>query len=130
ADSLPLPFDHLGGVTEAASHVFFIAALEFAVGDPSAILGAHRFVLTMLLQCIVGPGPSRPLPPREPAWLTPAVVAIARRAYDERDFSALPILADALQEAGCTNDEIQSHCHEGLYHGRGCWVLDWVLGHS
>ena len=48
----------------------------------------------------------------------------------EKAFGRMPILADALQDAGCDNDEILSHClREGWEHVRGCWVLDLVLGH-
>jgi hypothetical protein len=51
-------------------------------------------------------------PPRRlrPAWLTPAALGIARRAYDLRDWEALPVLADALEEAGCEDEEVLMHC--------------------
>jgi hypothetical protein len=76
-----------------------------------------------------------PLPFREVgfdlAWLTPAVLSIARRAYDERDFTALPVLADALGDAGCDNQDLLQHCRErGLVHCRGCWVIDLLLGRA
>jgi hypothetical protein len=49
--------------------------------------------------------------------------------YDSREFSAMPILADALQDAGCDNDEVLSHCRDpNADHVRGCWVVDLVLG--
>ena len=48
--------------------------------------------------------------------------------YDARDFSAMPILADALQDAGCDSDDILNHCRSGGVHVRGCWVVDLVLG--
>src|SRR5262249_17893763 len=41
------------------------------------------------------------LPRFDPAWLTPPVLSLARQAYDNRDFNALPILGDALEDAGC-----------------------------
>jgi hypothetical protein len=47
--------------------------------------------------------------------------------YDDRDFRAMPILADALEEAGCDNQDILSHCREPGEHVRGCWVVDLVL---
>jgi hypothetical protein len=43
-------------------------------------------------------------------------------------FDLLPILADALQEAGCTNSDILQHCHSPRPHVRGCWVVDLLLG--
>jgi hypothetical protein len=48
--------------------------------------------------------------------------------YESREFSAMPILADALQDAGCDCDDILSHCRGPGPHVRGCWVVDLVLG--
>jgi hypothetical protein len=56
------------------------------------------------------------------------VVALATTIYDDRAFDRLPILADALMDAGCTNDDIISHCHSPGPHVRGCWVVDLILG--
>ncbi len=65
----------------------------------------------------------------DPVWRTSDVVLIARRAYDTRDFDALPILADALQDAGCTADELLAHLRDPKQvHYRGCWAIDLVLG--
>ena len=66
--------------------------------------------------------------PVDPAWRTPTATAIAQSIYDERRFRDLPILADALEEAGCTNHEVLRHCREPGEHVRGCWVVDLVLG--
>lgn len=64
-----------------------------------------------------------------PAWLTPDVLSLARGIYEERTFDRMPILADALQDAGCTNDDILNHCREENHtHVRGCWVVDLLLG--
>jgi hypothetical protein len=63
-----------------------------------------------------------------PAWQTDTVVSLARQMYESRDFSAMPILADALQGAGCDNADILDHCRGPGPHVRGCWVLDLVLG--
>jgi hypothetical protein len=62
-------------------------------------------------------------------WRTSTAVAIAKGMYDTRDFSAMPILADALQDAGCDNEDVLNHCRvaDGV-HVRGCWVVDLVLG--
>jgi hypothetical protein len=50
---------------------------------------------------------------------------------ESRDFCAMPILADALQDAGCDSDAILSHCRDtNQAHVRGCWVVDQVLGKS
>ncbi len=67
----------------------------------------------------------------EPIWLTSTVVALAQGIYADRAFDRMPILADALQDAGCYNDDILIHCRdESLTHVRGCWVVDLLLGKS
>ena len=66
-----------------------------------------------------------------PEWRTDTVVSLARTTYDTRDFSGMPILADALQEAGCEQPIILSHCRDTNHpHVRGCWVVDLVLSKS
>ncbi len=62
------------------------------------------------------------------AWQTDTVTAIARGMYESRDFSGMPILADALQDAGCDNEEVLNHCRQPGEHVRGCWVVDLLLG--
>jgi hypothetical protein len=64
-----------------------------------------------------------------PEWRTSTAVALARLMYDARNFSPMPILADALQDAGCDSDDILSHCRNPkATHVRGCWVVELVLG--
>ena len=63
-----------------------------------------------------------------PSWRTGTTAALARQMYDSRDFSAMPILADALQDAGCDSADILDHCSSTCQHVRGCWVVDLVLG--
>jgi hypothetical protein len=70
----------------------------------------------------------QPEPLFRPEWGTETVAAIARGMYESRDFSPMPILADALQDAGCDNDDILNHCRGDGPHVRGCWVVDLVLG--
>jgi hypothetical protein len=66
---------------------------------------------------------------RKRAWLTSDVLALARGVYDERAFDRLPILADALQDAGCDGEDVLNHLRdEATPHVHGCWVLDLVLG--
>jgi hypothetical protein len=62
------------------------------------------------------------------SWRTSTAVALARQMYESREFSAMPILADALQDAGCENADILGHCRGPGPHVRGCWVVDLVLG--
>jgi hypothetical protein len=64
-------------------------------------------------------------------WRTSTVVALAQHIHESRDFSTMPILADALQDAVCDNADILSHCRDtNATHVRGCWVVDMVLGKS
>jgi hypothetical protein len=63
-----------------------------------------------------------------PDWRTSTAVALAQQMYDSRDYSAMPILADALQDAGCDNADVLDHCRGPGPHVRGCWVVDLVLG--
>jgi hypothetical protein len=60
--------------------------------------------------------------------LTPTVTALAEAIYADRAFDRMPVLADALEEAGCSDDQILSHCRGEGPHVRGCWVVDLVLG--
>ncbi|MDB5305862.1 MAG: hypothetical protein JWO38_64 [Gemmataceae bacterium] len=85
----------------------------------------ERAVYRLLLQDIFNP--FRPVTP-DPAWQTSTAVTLARQMYDSRDFSPLPILADALQDAGCDHPNILAHCRGDGPHVRGCWVVDLVLG--
>ena len=62
------------------------------------------------------------------SWRTDTALSLARQMYESRDFSAMPILADALQDAGCDNEAILNHCRQPGEHVRGCWVVDLVLG--
>ncbi len=65
----------------------------------------------------------------DPQWKTSDAVALARGMYDTRDFSAMPILADALQDAGCA-DEIILERLRNVSHAwyRGCWLIDFLIG--
>jgi hypothetical protein len=79
-----------------------------------------------LLRDLFG-NPFRPVT-LNPAWRSSAVLKLAEAIYQERAFDRLPILADALEEAGCTDAEVLSHCRGGGEHVRGCWLVDLVLG--
>jgi hypothetical protein len=75
--------------------------------------------------------PFRQRPTVDPAWLTwgrGAVARLAQTIYDERRFGDLPVLADALEEAGCADADILAHCRSADAHARGCWAVDLLLG--
>jgi hypothetical protein len=81
---------------------------------------------TALLRDIFG-NPFRPVAV-DPSWLTPTVVQLARGVYEDRAFDRLPILADAIHDAGCEDADILGHCRGPGPHARGCWVVDLLLG--
>jgi hypothetical protein len=94
-------------------------------GDPRVT--AIQQQACRLLRCIFG-NPFRPVQVDQ-AWLRwhdGTAVHMAQAIYDDRRFQDLPVLADALEEAGCTDPEILGHCRGPGEHVRGCWVLDLV----
>ena len=103
--AMPLP---LAGYTEAG-----------ASGDE---------ILCNLLRCVFG-NPFRAVS-TDASWRSSTVVALAQGMYAERAFDRMPILADALEETGCTDAEILGHCRGPGPHVRGCWVVDLILGKS
>jgi hypothetical protein len=58
------------------------------------------------------------------SWLTSTVLALAQGIYQEKAFDRMPILADALEDAGCDNEDILNHYRQPGGHTRGCWVVD------
>ena len=87
----------------------------------------YRPWIPFLLRECVG-NPFRPVT-LDPTWLTSTVVALAEGIYQDRAFDRMPILADAIQDAGCDNDDILTPCRDAARtHVRGCWVVDLVLG--
>jgi hypothetical protein len=64
----------------------------------------------------------------DPGWRTADVLGLANGIYEDRAFDRLPLLADALMDAGCDDDQVIGHCRSPGPHSRGCWVVDLVLG--
>jgi hypothetical protein len=79
-----------------------------------------------LIRCCFG-NPFRPAV-LDPDWRTSTVVALATGVYSDRAWDRLPVLADALEDAGCTDPEVIGHCRGPGPHARGCWVVDLILG--
>jgi len=107
----------------------FTAAAVHSATKPQRRYGARRAekaTQVSFLRDIFG-NPFRPVA-INPERLSSTVVALARGMYESRDFGAMPILADALQDAGCDSDDILDHCRGPGLHVRGCWVVDLVLG--
>jgi hypothetical protein len=112
-------------------------AAQIAAGFTRAIDAARqvlpnscgRELQAALLRDLFG-NPFRPVAV-DPAWLTwngGTVPRLAQAIYDERCFDRLPILADALEDAGCHDLAILTHCRGPGPHVRGCWVVDALLG--
>ncbi len=81
-----------------------------------------------LVREIIG-NPFRPVA-IDPSWLSSTAFALAQGIYDDKAFDRLPILADALQDAGCENADLLNHLRSEGPHVKGCWVLDLILGKS
>ncbi|MCE9530233.1 MAG: hypothetical protein K8T89_03725 [Planctomycetes bacterium] len=86
----------------------------------------HEFEQSIVFRDIFG-NPFRPVR-LDPRWLSSNVVDLAQAIYEDRAYDRMPILADALMDAGCDNDEIIHHCRGGGPNVRGCWVVDLILG--
>jgi hypothetical protein len=79
------------------------------------------------------PNPCRFVPGVEPPWLAwhrGTLTALASAIYDTGDFDRLPLLADAVEDAGCADADLLDHLRGPGPHVRGCWALDLVLGKS
>jgi len=86
-------------------------------------------ILSAVVRCIFG-NPFAPVLIDE-AWLSAgggAAKQVARDIHETRAFDRMPILADALEDAGCADRAILKHCRDGRPHARGCHVLDALLG--
>jgi hypothetical protein len=106
----------------AASVAARNAALSAQAGMFSPEEGAAQ---AALLRCLVG-NPFRPIS-TDLSRMPDNAVVLARTMYESRDFTAMPLLADLLKEAGCP-EEVSEHCRGPGPHVRGCWVVDLLLG--
>ena len=78
-----------------------------------------------LFRCVFG-NPFRPIA-FDPAWRTSTVLGLASSIYESHSFHNLPVLADALEDAGCTDESLLGHLRGGGVHVRGCFALDFCL---
>jgi hypothetical protein len=107
------------------------AACEFGrTGFPSTFSGwrTEREAQARLLRDVFG-APTRPAPAFARSWLAwndGTARKMAQTIYQHRRFADLPILADALEDAGCADADVLTHCRGGE-HVRGCWVVDLLL---
>ena len=94
--------------------------------QPPATISDRYRCLSNILRCVFSYSTAN-LDPAWLAWNGGAVPQIARSIYHDQAFDRLPLLADALEDAGCTDASILGHCREGGEHARGCRVVDLVL---
>jgi hypothetical protein len=88
----------------------------------------ERRAQSELLRCVAGnPFRAAALEAWVLRWREGTVSHLARAIYDDRSFGDLPVLADALEEAGCADASVLDHCRRKYEHARGCWVLDLLL---
>jgi hypothetical protein len=102
-------------------------AWDLDLTDPR--MAAERGLQACLLRDIVG-NPFRPVPALDPGWRSrngALVAELARSIYDARRFQDLPLLADALADAGCADPELLDHLRGAGVQVRGCWALDLIL---
>jgi hypothetical protein len=100
--------------------------MEGSPANEQAMVDEGVRVFSTLFHDIFG-NPFRPVT-LDPRWLSSTVLDLARTIYDERLWGRMPILADALMDAGCDSEEILNHCRGPGPHVRGCWVVDLLLG--
>ncbi|MGH7171452.1 MAG: hypothetical protein ACRELG_14345 [Gemmataceae bacterium] len=104
----------------------------WAVEEHGPLHEAERLTQCHVIRDVFGPLRFRPvdLAPVILRWQDFIIPKLAQAVYDDRSFDHLPMLADALEEAGCTNTAVLAHCREPGEHVRGCWVIDLLLGKS
>jgi len=108
-----------------------IASALYGLSNESLVEDAEIEKQNAILRDIVGnPFRSLSIAPALLAWNVGTIPKIATAIYDGRAFGDMPILADALEEAGCADETILSHCRQPRMHVRGCWLLDLVLAHE
>jgi hypothetical protein len=95
--------------------------------EDADMLKYFRWLVCKTLRDVVGTAPFRPVA-LDPSWRTEAVVGLAEGIYQDRAYDRMSVLADALEHAGCSHEDILSHCRGDGPHVRGCWVMDLLTG--
>jgi hypothetical protein len=127
----PIPFRDRGemdifGMAEQVSRLLVDASQSpDRIRNSYALRAAERLHQANLIRDLFG-NPFRPAA-LDPRWLISTVSDLSRAIYQERAFERMPILADALMDAGCDSDEMLAHCRGAGPHARGCWLIDLLL---
>jgi hypothetical protein len=115
------PLDPASLAEFAAEHVIDIATKDAEKDEDRAF----RTSICEVIRCVAGnPFQETVVDPAWLSWNGGTIARIAEAIRTERAFDRLPILADALEEAGCANAEMLGHCRSTGPHVRGCWVVD------
>ncbi len=117
--------DTTRSVTDLAKYALLAAG---AASDAPAAEKAEQRAHAGLLRDIFDPFRPARLRRAWLAWEGGTVPKLAQAIYADGAYDRLPVLADALEEAGCTNAKILAHCRGAGPHVRGCWALDLLLG--
>lgn len=116
--------DALSAASEAARYCQQAAGHATRVSLRQEAAKNTRREHATVLRCLFNPFHASAV---DPAWNSGAVVRLAQAIYEERAFDRMPILADALEDSGCTNQDFLAHCRGSGPHARGCWVVDLLL---
>jgi hypothetical protein len=130
--TLRSPWEAAGEVAADLFHASWLRERFHLTKSWSGARCRQVFDVTNYLRDLFGPAPFGPAG-AGPAWRPSGeglVMRMARAIAWERDYASMPILADALEEAGCTDPAILRHCRREEGHVRGCWLIDWLLDRS
>jgi hypothetical protein len=115
------------GAWAAAWKVVTAAQRAVGLNDRTRVCDEDIPQANLLRELFGNPFRSVPIDPLWLWWSNQAVLGLARTIYEDRCFDVMPILADALEDAGCHDADILNHCRQPGEHARGCWVIDLLL---
>jgi hypothetical protein len=119
---------HRGQIAFGGGFVRWVQATAHPTANVAARTAAERASDDILRDIFGNPFRPATVPAAVVVWKDRTIPKLAQAIYDERAFDRMPILADALEEAVCNNEEMLNHCRRPGVHVRGCWVVDLVLG--
>ena len=110
----------------AASH---LAALAQGNLEQEGVTAERNRQASLLRDIVANPfATPRPIDPAVLRWNDGTVLRIATGIYEERAFERLPVLADAMLDSGCDDEDLIAHCRSAGPHVRGCYAVDLILG--
>ena len=115
-------------IVDAHTHIFSLDFQRYPLADPQASYRPTADGAVELLRRQMDDAGVERAVTIPPAWRSPDVLRLASTIYEDRVFGVMPILGDALEDAGCDNADMLIHCRSQAEHVRGCWVVDALLG--